>query len=65
MQETTALGAALTAGLAVGVWQRVDQLKQTNSEGRTIFQPGIPDGERKRLFEQWEKAVRMARGWVE
>ena len=65
MQETTALGAALTAGLVVGVWERVDQLKQTNERGRVVFQPRMESHKRERLCRRWERAVAMARGWVD
>ena len=39
MRETTALGAALAAGLAVGVWSSVDQLQSMASAAMTTFQP--------------------------
>ncbi|KAM7207501.1 glycerol kinase [Naviculisporaceae sp. PSN 640] len=64
MRETTALGAAIAAGLATGVWQELDDLSGVNRNGRKIFQPQIsPEVARKR-FARWEKAVEMSKGWV-
>ncbi|RDA94242.1 hypothetical protein CP533_0568 [Ophiocordyceps camponoti-saundersi (nom. inval.)] len=65
MRETTALGAAIAAGLAVGVWESVDDLRHVNTEGRTMFRPAISAGEASRRFDRWEKAVQMSRGWAE
>lgn len=64
MRETTALGAAIAAGLAVGVWQSFDDLKDVNTEGRTIFRPQIEAAEADKRFARWEKAVEMSRGWA-
>lgn len=64
MRETTALGAAIAAGFAVGVWESFDDLKAINTEGRTIFKPQISDEESASRFARWEKAVQMSRGWL-
>ncbi|KJZ72062.1 hypothetical protein HIM_08517 [Hirsutella minnesotensis 3608] len=64
MRETTALGAAIAAGLAVGVWNSFDDLKEVNNEGRTIFRPSISTETASKRFERWEKAVQMSRGWA-
>ncbi|KAJ4171764.1 Glycerol kinase [Fusarium falciforme] len=64
MRETTALGAAIAAGLAVGVWEDFQDLKDVNTQDRTIFKPQITDGEVTRRFSGWEKAVEMSRGWA-
>lgn len=64
MRETTALGAAIAAGLAVGVWESFDDLKDVNTEGRTIFKPKITAQDADTRFAQWEKAVQMSRGWA-
>ncbi|CRK28854.1 hypothetical protein BN1723_014200 [Verticillium longisporum] len=64
MRETTAFGAAIAAGLAVGVWDSFDDLKNTNTEGRTIFKPQINDDESAKRFKKWEKAVQMSAGWA-
>jgi glycerol kinase len=63
MRETTALGAAIAAGFAVGVWKDFEDLKNVNTEGRTTFKPSITTEEATQRFGQWEKAVEMSRGW--
>lgn len=63
MRETTALGAAIAAGFAVGVWKSFDELNDVNLEGRTIFKPQITDEEAGKRFGRWEKAVQMSKGW--
>lgn len=65
MRETTALGAAIAAGLAVGMWKSFAELRDVNSTGGTVFQPQIPREESAESFATWEKAVRMSKGWVE
>lgn len=64
MRETTALGAAIAAGLAVGVWESLEELKEVNTEGRTVFKPEIAKEESSGRFAKWEKAVQMSRGWA-
>ncbi|PHH86593.1 hypothetical protein CDD83_10005 [Cordyceps sp. RAO-2017] len=64
MRETTALGAAIAAGLAAGVWGSFDELADVNVEGRTVFRPKIGTEAAARRFERWEKAVQMSRGWA-
>lgn len=64
MRETTALGAAIAAGLAAGVWKDFSDLANVNMEGRTIFQPQIEKEEATTRFARWEKAVRMSNGWL-
>jgi len=64
MRETTALGAAIAAGLAVGVWDSIDELKDVNVEGRTVFKPHMQETKSSEMFEKWEKAVQMSRGWA-
>ncbi|POR39312.1 Glycerol kinase, partial [Tolypocladium paradoxum] len=63
MRETTALGAAIAAGLAAGVWESFDDLKDVNSEGMTLFKPRITAEAASKRFERWEKAVQMSKGW--
>jgi glycerol kinase len=65
MRETTALGAAIAAGLAVGVWQSIDELKTVNTEGVTTFKPAISKEESDVRFGRWEKAVEMSKGWAQ
>lgn len=54
--ETTALGAAFLAGLAVGYWKDVEELKTLNAVGE-IFCPSMPELERQKLYEGWKTAV--------
>jgi len=63
MRETTALGAAIAAGLAVGVWDSIDELREVNNEGATIFKPAISKEESTERFSWWTKAVQMSKGW--
>jgi glycerol kinase len=64
MLETTALGAAIAAGFAIGVWQSFDELKNVNIAGVKTFEPKINKEEREKRFRRWEKAVEMCRGWA-
>ncbi len=62
--ETTALGAAYAAGLAVGFWGSPEEIEANWAEGRR-WRPAM-DGElRQKLFGSWEKAVRRSFDWVE
>ncbi len=59
--ETTALGAAYLAGLAVGVWSPSDlQAKWQLDEA---FEPQMPDNERQKLYGGWQKAVSRTMDW--
>ncbi|MEZ7500617.1 glycerol kinase GlpK [Flavobacterium sp. Arc3] len=62
--ETTALGAAYLAGLAVGYWKSVDDLQQQWSIDRE-FTPEMPREEVDKLLKNWNKAVGRAGNWVE
>ncbi len=64
MRETTALGAAIAAGLAVGMWRNFAELRDINRAGGAVFEPQITRQESAAKFDQWEKAVRMSRGWI-
>lgn len=64
MRETTALGAAIAAGLAVGMWRNFAELRDINRAGGAVFEPQISRQESATKFGQWEKAVRMSRGWI-
>jgi glycerol kinase len=59
--ETTALGAAYLAGLAVGVWGSPAEL--IAERGGRRFEPTMPESERERLYAGWRRAVERARGW--
>jgi glycerol kinase len=61
--ETTALGAAYLAGLAVGYWETTAELEANWALDRE-FIPSIDRGERERLYEDWRRAVDRSRGWA-
>jgi glycerol kinase len=65
MRETTALGAAIAAGFAVGMWKEFEDLKDINKEDRSIFQPHVDKKRSEKMFKKWEQAVEMSRGWVQ
>ena len=60
--ETTALGAAYLAGLAVGFWESREQISKLWQVDRR-FQPSMEDGERERLYQGWRDAVHAAIGF--
>lgn len=62
--EVTALGAAYLAGLAVGFWGCIDELKHKSVLDRS-FQPCADDGKRQRRHDGWKRAVECAKGWVQ
>ena len=62
--ETTALGAAYAAGLAVGFWNGLDDLKENWAVDKT-WQPVIETEEREKLFRQWLKAVTRTFDWLD
>lgn len=62
--ETTALGAAYLAGLAVGFWRNLDQI-ETIREVDKIFEPKMIVEERDRLYNGWKRAVERSRDWIE
>jgi glycerol kinase len=62
--ETTALGAAFAAGLAVGFWSDQDELRERASEDKR-WQPEMEEAERERRYGHWKKAVTRSFDWVE
>jgi glycerol kinase len=62
--ETTALGAAYAAGLAVGYWADPDEI-QANWREDKRWHPTMPDAERERLYRNWKKAVTKTLDWVD
>jgi len=62
--ETTALGAAYLAGLAVGFWKDTDQLSR-NFKVQKKYNPRMPAKQRESLYGKWKRAVERARGWEE
>ncbi len=62
--ETTALGAAYLAGLAVGFWAGPDELR-AKREGDVHFQPRMQESERAELRARWHRAVERSKSWTE
>jgi glycerol kinase len=62
--ETTALGAAYAAGLAVGFWSDLDELRSKWREQKR-WEPQIDDAERAALLATWKKAVSKTLDWVD
>ena len=62
--ETTALGAAYAAGLAVGFWSSMDDLRQYWSVDKT-WQPQMDNDTRQKGIRGWQKAVQRTLDWVE
>jgi glycerol kinase len=62
--ETTALGAAYAAGLAVGFWKDYDELR-TNWGKDKEWRPSMPAEKRDRLYAGWKKAVTRTFDWIE
>ncbi|WP_454931665.1 FGGY-family carbohydrate kinase, partial [Actinomyces oricola] len=62
--ETTALGAAYAAGIAVGFWAGTQDVVDNWVEGRR-WVPTMEDNERERLFRNWKKAVKRTLDWVD
>ena len=65
MRETTALGAAIAAGFAVEVWTDFQELNLLNRTNRTVFHPRISAQQRDNMFRRWQRAVQMAKGWID
>ena len=61
--ETTALGAAYLAGLAVGYWKDRDEIAQ-NREIEKIFTPQMEKSHRDELYKGWKRAVERSRDWA-
>jgi glycerol kinase len=62
--ETTALGSAYLAGLAVGLYKSPDEIAAQWASDRT-FEPQMAEGEKNRLRQQWSKALERAKRWIE
>ena len=61
--ETTALGAALLAGLAVGIWRAPDELAHLWQAER-VFEPGRDGSWREERLAEWHRAVERSRDWA-
>jgi glycerol kinase len=62
--ETTALGAAYLAGLAVGYWRGLDDVRQNWALDRE-FSPKMAAAERARGYDGWKRAVQRSLGWAQ
>lgn len=67
MRESTALGSALCAGVALGLFgwnlEKPDTLSKVNVSGQTIFKPQNTESDRAYRWKGWEKAVTRAMHW--
>ncbi len=61
--ETTALGAAMLAGLAVGLWRSTDDLRERRAIAAR-YEPAMSAARRSELHGDWLRAVERARGWA-
>jgi glycerol kinase len=62
--ETTALGAAYAAGLAVGFWQNTDEMRENWNESKR-WEPNWSEEQREKGYEGWKKAVSRTLDWVD
>lgn len=62
--ETTALGAAYMAGLAVGFWSGLEEI-ETDREVDRIFIPNVNTEKREKMLKGWHKAVKCSMNWEE
>ena len=65
MRETTALGSAIVAGFAAGIWKEFEELKEINRADRMTFKPENAKEASDKMYARWEKAVEMSRGWLD
>lgn len=62
--ETTALGVAYLAGLKVGIWKSLDEIKAILKKGKVFYQE-MEENEKNKYVKNWKKAVSMAKGWID
>jgi len=62
--ETTALGAAYAAGLAIGFWRDFEELRDLWGKDKE-WRPRMSPETRERLYANWKKAVARTYGWLE
>jgi glycerol kinase len=62
--ETTALGAAYLAGLAIGYWDSKEDILNNWARDRS-FEPNMDEEKRNKLIKGWHKAVKRAMEWAE
>jgi glycerol kinase len=61
--ETTAMGTAYLAGLAVGVWKEQDEIARKWCRAR-LYDPTMPRDQRDTLYEGWKRALERTKGWL-
>lgn len=61
--ETTALGAAYLAGLAIGFWKNTDEI-ENYWKAEKNFEPHMKDGTRQNEIKQWKRAIKAALAWT-
>ena len=64
VMETTALGAAYLAGLYVGVWKSLQDIRENWNKSASYI-PSMSVDKKKEYINKWHKAVRMCQGWEE
>lgn len=64
MVETTAIGAAYLAGLAVGFWENIDEIAQIRQVDK-LFEPHMAIEKRNEYYKGWLRAVSRSRDWIE
>lgn len=64
VQETTAMGAAFAAGLAVGIWNDINEIKTLWNQEK-LFVPKMAEEVRVHNWEGWKKAIKRSLDWVE
>ena len=64
VMETTAIGAAYAAGLAVGVWNSLDEIQALWAVDQ-VWEPNMDESLRSKYFKGWKKAVSKSFGWVD
>ncbi|WP_047048606.1 glycerol kinase GlpK [Vibrio mexicanus] len=62
--EVTALGAGYLAGLAVGFWDSIDEVKD-RAEIETAFEPHEDENKRQRRYKGWQRAVKCVQSWAD
>ena len=62
--ETTALGAAYLAGLAVGFWKNIEEVKAYWATEK-VFEPSMKEEVRQSLQKEWKRAIKAAEAWAE
>eukprot|EP00455_Lapot_gusevi_P005210 TRINITY_DN12189_c0_g2_i1.p1 TRINITY_DN12189_c0_g2~~TRINITY_DN12189_c0_g2_i1.p1 ORF type:complete len:508 (+),score=125.60 TRINITY_DN12189_c0_g2_i1:56-1579(+) len=65
VSESTALGAAIAAGLALGFWSSLDDVVHHVGQNFTVYRPSLNGAARQKMLKNWKKAIQKAMCWVE